>query len=673
MNFYNVKYQAEFNSIGTNQNYKFEVLEKNYTGPFYSLTCAANPVIHSWGTDDPKPAVKGGSLTFNYINEGANPLASFYSNDDTKYKGRLWWGNQLMFEGFLVQDDSSELLVDYIHEVTLSFNDGLGLLKDIALNLAYKTGLNDFITTDEDIVTNNYRNLWDIIQHCVYCTGLQLPVNLYENLHENDQIGDMIFPHLTEVNIEVFLNGETWDDCYTVLEKILTEYGMSLFQSNGVWNIIRWHEMRYYLGAVPGYSYDNAWQLQGPITLDNTLSFGAPFPSVTPGNTNNAINGFQNRILRPFKYTKHTLNYKLPTQFKNSNLLILGRLLRQYTQGTGSALLNIYEYESPFWIVHSFLNQTVFIRVTKDNIDFEIERFLVVKGQAAIPYTAAVSSAIEVDQGDDIIVTANVRAFTSFTNTYFALAVRNTYPTTFSKFANGTDGTGGSDPWQNSASWLYHDSPNGQWFGISIAPTHIPNDGLIEFYLASMTSGTDPNQETHYRDIRIEYKAKINESTTTIGHYHKDEQTEVIKNNEDIEVFIDDTPKNAIYSSTFNVGQNIGLIHKRTQLWHRGHISPTVEATRVGHIITNEQEFWRLKPRTILEGTVNGIYDGINHASMLTRYTNDQIPNYNFIFGKCSIDYRNNEWTGTLWEMYRDNEQYIDLAGDYSFQYIYKV
>lgn len=673
MIYYNTIYQSEFSSIGTNRDFKFEILKKNYDGPFYSLTAAARPVIHAWDTDNPIAPVKGSSLNFTYINEGSNPLSSFYSADDQMYKGRFWLGNKVLFEGFLIQDDSSEFLIDTLHEVVLSFNDGLGLLKDIALNLAFAPGYNNLQTITEEIF--EFKTLLDIIKHCLYCTGLELNTNLYENLKENDQIGTEIFPELTTINNETFFNGTDWDDCYTVLEKILGWYHLCLFQSNGAWNIVRWHEARYYLGAIPGYQYDKAMVLQGAITLNDTLSFGAPFPSVSPGNTQNPIN-IQNRILRPFKFSKYTFNYKKPVNFKNADFTILGDLLYEYTVGTGVNLQTIYEYEAPFWTVYGFLSQTVFIRRVVNYVGFEIERYIVVKGFSANPYTAAVSSQIEVSQNDKVKVSFQCRAFTPFTNTYFGLSVKNTAPSTFRLFAYGVEGApsgnGPAAPWQSAASWNRQYTPSGEWFTNTIEPTAIPADGILEFFLASMTSGTTPGQETHYQGIQLEYEQLINDNITITGHYHKDEQTEVIKNNEDAEIYIDDSPKNSILGTTMNYGQDIGLLHKRTFLWHRGHISPTVEAVKVGQIISNETEFWRLNPRTILEGTINGISTPTNHVSMLTRWTYDQMPGLNFLAGKLSIDYRNNEITGTFWEMYKDNEQYIDLAGVYNFQYLYK-
>jgi len=44
--------------------------------------------------------------------------------------------DELLFQGYLLQDDSQELQVDFTHEIQLTFTDGLGLLKDVTLDQA---------------------------------------------------------------------------------------------------------------------------------------------------------------------------------------------------------------------------------------------------------------------------------------------------------------------------------------------------------------------------------------------------------------------------------------------------------------------------------------------------------------------------------------------------------
>jgi hypothetical protein len=87
-------------------------------------------IVFAVGADQPTSVADESTIT-----GIANlPITTFYSINDDQFKGRLYWNSQLLFEGFLVQDDCSELMADYAHEITLSFNDNLGLLKDIALD-----------------------------------------------------------------------------------------------------------------------------------------------------------------------------------------------------------------------------------------------------------------------------------------------------------------------------------------------------------------------------------------------------------------------------------------------------------------------------------------------------------------------------------------------------------
>lgn len=132
---YGLKYIGEFTGLNL-LDYKLQILEKDYTGLFYSLQMAGTPVIHNWNNDDPKAAIKASSLTIKYVTSTAHPIDMFYSNEDDRYKVILQQGTTILFEGFLVQDDFSEPMVDYNHEVTLTANDGIGTLKDIALDLS---------------------------------------------------------------------------------------------------------------------------------------------------------------------------------------------------------------------------------------------------------------------------------------------------------------------------------------------------------------------------------------------------------------------------------------------------------------------------------------------------------------------------------------------------------
>lgn len=662
--YYGVKYTVQFSSVGTAQDYKFEILEKNYLGNFYSLDPARSPVRHSCEIDDPVTPIKGTKLSLSYVNDGPTPLSTFYAQDDQAYKGRLWWGNQLMFEGYLIQDDCTEVLDDVRHIVTLSFNDGLGLLRDIKLNLAYQPGFNPAQSITEEVFT--FRTLMDIIKHCIYCTGLELKTILYEQLFESAQLNHKIFTEETSVNMETFLDSDgQWQDCYTVLEKILGWYGLTIFQAFGVWNIVRWHDLRYYNGTIPGYQFNAVMTLEGSVTLDQTFPFGA-YDSTTQPNTFEY--GAQNRILRPMKFVKNTFNYKRPQNFKNSDFTQLGNLIRQYTVGTGTSLQTFYEYEATFWT--RLQPGEVFIRVIKNYLNVEVERYIVVKttGTFSALTLACISSGIEVAQNDFVSVTFSIRCSDFPVGSFFGLKVYNTVPN-ITRWAK-------DDPlgWNSTGFWLVNALQDGKWNAVEINPNeNIPLDGVLHLYLPSLMAPV--NGETHIKDLRLTYNIRVNGLINMIGHTHTVTDTDidhVIKNNEDNKIYIDDSPKNSILGTTFNAGQDIGLLHKRTNLWYREAFN--TERKKVGEIVTFEREFWRRKPRTILEGTLNGIYYNGVHASPLSRFTYDQMPGLNFILGRWEIDYENNTLSGTMYEMYEDGEQDGDFVNsNYSFDYIYST
>ena len=316
---YGLIYQGEFDSIAEN-GYRLEILKKDYTGLFYTLPMAANPVLHRWDNDDIKAPVKGSSLTINYLNKGSNPIENFYSTSDDEFLVKFYNGSQLLFAGFLVQDDYSEIMVDFTHLVQLSANDNLGLLKDVELDVSAQvsylptyaegdfiaitvpvqnwiyltnvnftpavgvpftitghpspsmngtftpTVVNTITPTKFDIRTATFTGdqpnsqcsvnsglavpanfkilLSDIIHSCLVKTGLELDTYFYCNLFEDSNSTTTSSLHQTLINPETFLPGENYDNCYSVLEKVLSKFKLSLFQSLGRWNIVRWEDRK---------------------------------------------------------------------------------------------------------------------------------------------------------------------------------------------------------------------------------------------------------------------------------------------------------------------------------------------------------------------------------------------------------------------------------------------
>ncbi len=145
-----------------------------------------------------------------------------------------------------------------------------------------------------------------IIKACLLATGLQLDTHIYCNILETTQDTNKSFLEQTLVASETFMKNDTdWENCYDILNKILERFNLTLLQANGVWNIIRWDELRYAANyQIPGFIYDKDFVLTGTIAspaqfliqpYDATLA-GISYPE----------SGYLKRIFRPYKFNKET-------------------------------------------------------------------------------------------------------------------------------------------------------------------------------------------------------------------------------------------------------------------------------------------------------------------------------------------------------------------------------
>lgn len=743
-------YQGNFDPLLNNPIspvFTFKIFKKGYAGNIYPIAFSTIPAVHRWDKDEPKPGIKGSSLSINLLNENNTlPITNFYGSEDDTFRGQLFWFNQKIFDGYLVCDDDSEILVDFTHEIQLSFTDNLGLLKDIAFdkapvnfslvfndnNVIYTTapniitlgsiyanginvgdqikitggtavdGLYNIISesivggevrfgTAETIGTlasqtstfsvyrsNVYekKTLADIIKACLLATDLELDTHVYCNLREVSQDATRSFLAQTIVTAETFMINEAdWMSCYDVLEKTCKRFKLTLEQANGVWNIVRWDELRYtasnfYIGyQIPGFVYDKDFIYTG--TTSTPYNYIAGKDQLTYAET-----GYLNRVFRPFKYDKETFNYKQPPQLlKNSNLLQVGTLLRDYPSGTGDDLKKYKEYTFPWWADSPGLaTSDSYIRVVYDHFDNELERYAILK------YDNIISYPIEVNKGDIIELSFSVRAmFPTGGNTKiqsFRIELTDGITTVrVQKLPASAPPFG-----EKKVTWGFYpyvyEYPNGdyqeQWTTITIKSDYIPFDGKLYVYLTAYPKNSLNNIEieTHYKDISFEYTALINESTKIKGQKHTSIQPLKIKNKEDEEIYLDTVPKNYLSGCLF-LNSMTGVLQKRTSRWTRGYAFG--ESRNLGDITTFETLYWRNVPRTILEGRLYGLFQGNDILSLLTAFHYAQKPGLNFIWGRLEIDYKNNNASGTLWETHTDIEASNDnLTHDYNFEYIYE-
>jgi hypothetical protein len=436
--------------------------------------------------------------------------------------------------------------------------------------------------------------LLEVVSICIQNTGLELNTFVYANVFETTFNTDDSFLAQTFVDTQTFYKTDSFDDCYNVLTTIFDRFNLTLLQALGAWQIVRWDEVRY--GDIPYYQYDSTFALTGTGTMAANFLTGFE-QSIYPEN------GLTRSIFRPYKYDKETFRYVQPKYLlRNFDLQDLGALLNTYTDGPNT----INEYEFTDWDPGGFSPQpNYFIRVVTDTATGnEIERYVVVEDATGDTARSVMATPFEVSEGDRIEVRYTFRTTVSQPGTSTVqLAVR--------LFDGSTTNYADEDPavgWKVGLGWNYTwatgtNSNTNQ--SVIIDPPPIPFDGLIYIYLPqAVLSSPGPGDETQIKDIRVTYTPYINDSTKIIGHVHKTEQDRIIKNNEDIEIFIDDSPRNSIIGNLF-LGAFTGVLQDRTTLWYR--LSNPSELLRIGEITTLEAMLWRRSPRAKLEGTFYGV------------------------------------------------------------------
>lgn len=757
---YGLIYKSTFDPIGAvsaNPVFEIDILQKEYTGDVSSILCAGVPVVHTYQTDDPKAAIKGSSLKLSFINKGSLPLTSFLSNDDQFFKVRLYKSGSLLFEGFIVQDDCSEILVDYNHEIIISANDGLGLLKGINIDkspayflpvyndpgdtystiagntvvvsatLAPNVLVGDILKIHTQIFDTTYTvvdntgvttlivketvvtspspitaditvtrsslldkvTLASIIGNCLLNTGLTLNIKVWGRIHEVTQDLTSCFLLQTLIDPQTFVTGTTttgmpgsvninltdYQSCYTILTNLLGRFKFTLFQANGVWNLVRWDDLRYYANIIPSYNFDSNFTYLGTENLPAAISVAANLPpAAVPGYY--PTYGLLHRVSRGLEFNKETFNYKQPALLlRNGDLTLLGNLLKKYNVDvwfwggntyykyddavdaapSGAVITKSFqtwlEYTALWWssdvLLGSSTTATYYIRVIEDSFGHEVERYIVL---VMLPGEPIDSYKIEGNAGDVFIFSFNERSTFSAPGGNSDLYVILTDGVTKKYLVNGLGWTTLPNLYA-IPDLIAPDNTNG-WHSYSVDSSlyPLPNDGHLYFVLYPIRNSVNTlvAGETQIKDLKIDYSFNINGSTNIIGQYSQTTQTNAIKQNDSLEIFVDSSPRNSISGTLFLNAMAVN-IQKRAGQWRHTYFN---ESEILGQLTTGDEMLWRKKTRTILEGTVYGT----SGVSMLSVFKYDQLQNLNFVFGYVDIDYKNNNFTGTLWEMYYDGE-----------------
>lgn len=232
---YGIKYRGGFRSpMREKLSYDVYISERGYSGEVYELPLTDDCVVISQGSvDDPETkAFKPSTATLSILcREDNNPYLSLYTLDPTRYKvfiGECRESEDMgvclrRWEGYISTGMYSQPNAKAPYTVTIECNDGLEILKNTPYALADGTRYADTLSVRELILRllepiEGAIELWDY---------MPIGPNQVENTF------DLV--SLTSASVYSAVGGEDTPSHYAVLEAVLSNFGLQLFQRYGSW------------------------------------------------------------------------------------------------------------------------------------------------------------------------------------------------------------------------------------------------------------------------------------------------------------------------------------------------------------------------------------------------------------------------------------------------------
>lgn len=195
--------------------------------------------------EDPFTVILAQQLTIKFNSSTSVGMSTFIRGSDQRFSVHYYLrtSTQTIFRGFLISGDNaiSEEFLYPPNIVTLTANDGLPLLKDIAL------------VDNIGAVPTGHQKLIDFLYWALYQTGMILEFRVSFNVKLVGMDDDISIPNTNNEHLfsNVYLDAKTFEDeigscvdCYRAIEIILG-HEARLFQFQGRWWIVRVDEIEH--------------------------------------------------------------------------------------------------------------------------------------------------------------------------------------------------------------------------------------------------------------------------------------------------------------------------------------------------------------------------------------------------------------------------------------------
>ena len=561
-------------SYGTRYNIQFTNREKiacqinlntndGYSGPIVTLSGSDKPfTLQSQAQDNQIPyGIKATESIVEFYSDGIVSLETFYNEDDAFWQVEFYYDSimspALAWIGFLQLDNCTEQITDISHVITLNANDGLARLQTCYFYIG-----SPLLGSGQPLIED--WKITEILTYILPATGLNLSTKAWLNIFENSTDDRSVHDYLTMLpqtafNTRYFVNSDgTTQTMYDALNNIMTDLRCMITQAEGVWQIIRWGDVRLFSdGTMPGTLYNDVFTTATEIFFASSLNIGRN-QSVIPINENQ-----QKQILRPYQYSKETFNYAVPPPINQASLQ-LPTGATPYSSSTVSGIrTDKYDIPTyfPTWIQRgSIPSHLEIITDTTPTPEQETDRYIVVEGVAATEGGIQFNP-IEVTTNDVFELSFSIKTTGStsvgnatFAVSFYVIADDNTFWALARDQGSGTaamrwNGPWPADTWNTTAhspfaeifmnfryndtgtppQWQHVDSNDG--VDLSFNTQLCPIDGVLLIQVNGTNLLSETRHDIAFKDITLTISQWTNSTRQIIGQTHDNAQTPAIKNN----------------------------------------------------------------------------------------------------------------------------------------------
>lgn len=653
-----VKYRSEFDTI-KGRRIKVDIEEDAFGGSITTLTASGlSPLKINYpnGEFDKLTGIRESKVEFLVLNDTVT-AADFLTTSDNQYKLKIYVNDTLEWVGWLDNDQLQETFIDTPTEIRLTANDGLSLIKNKEFDNAFGA------------------QFWGIasikgyIGVCLHNTELDLRWTSFINMYPEgeDQRGvdpDFDAFYYAHVTSFTFLTGpRNYDDCYTVLSKIMESFGCMLFQARGQWWIIQTNDR--ISGQLDGTQREDAVGTQVNVEInDASYQFEIGLNKDHKLRNADALIGWE----KAFKNVSIDYEFKMPPVFFRNFDLLDGSFVAPPSTSSRAV------YTLDHW---TELNLDTFVGVEIDTtVLAELRRYIFQIPNS--PYgTVASQSWVRTTS---FYINANDRVSfsyqTSEKNSVFALGKQVHYVVltdgvdTYRLTEDGrwiipSSTTPGFGAGGVGYTWLAAEDRR-FWKSYSITavdPTPVSGEIYLLFVGQSHANG-GANNEVRFMDIQFSITPYFNEKLTVSGYEQKSEQAATLKNNYDNQIYI---------SKSDNIGTQGAILnpdYSQILNW-KYYTEDDADAVPFHKYIT--RAYWKCVYRNFvkMEASLFNLHDG-RLISLLNTCTIDDIPDTEFLITTMSSDIRQESSEVTLVEV-RDTsstDDFDELAASETFKYL---